>query len=690
MQKGFTEPRTAQLSLGVARRLNHFINNWKVITTDKWILDCVQGFQIPFSSLPSQERRPNPPISSAEQSSLILAEVNMLLEKGAITSVRNPSDLMSFYSTLFLVPKKGGQMRPVINLKKLNKWVEPQHFKMEGMGTLRELLRGNEWMVKVDLKDAYFTIPIHTDHQPYLRFMVGQEHYQFTCLPFSLSCALWVFTKVMKPIAIFLRARGVRMIVYIDNILLMADTAAQAKSHLEALTFLLTGLGFVINAQKSITTPTQQIEFLGLKVNSVSLHLSLPGEKLHHIRMEVRQHLQRSQVTARQLAQLIGKLHATSQAVLPAPLFYRSLQGDLHRVLNLTNQNYDALVSLSAQALEELIWWQEKLTQWNGKALLCRPQTITITSDASLQGWGAVCNGTRTGGPWSQSEQGMHINCLELLAATLAAKTFLKGQIGQSVLLQLDNQTAVAYINNMGGTVSPQLTDLPLDVGLVQRHNSDCRVHSRSSECCSRCRVQIVDGQGRLEASSQVVPRDQPEVGTPRGGPVCISPVHTTTSLLQLETRPISRGDGCVHPAMGEVQRLCEPPMVPDRESPVASAATTSPSNLSGSGMDSRQGQPWYPILLEMLYDYPQQLPRTLNLFQRTSNVNQMDLLPQLAVWPVSGKNSDVEVFWRQLRSSSLHPGGAKHPEPMTHTSGNGWAGVLNGDEIPFQAPFLM
>ena len=78
----------------------------------------------------------------------------------------------------------------------------------------------------------------------------------------------------------------------------MVDTAAQAVSHLEALTFLLTGLGFIINVQKSITTPTQQIEFLGLKVNSVSLHLSIPGEKLQHIRMEVRQHLQRPQVTA--------------------------------------------------------------------------------------------------------------------------------------------------------------------------------------------------------------------------------------------------------------------------------------------------------------------------------------------------------------------------------------------------------
>ena len=50
LQKGFTEPQTAQLSLGVARRLSHFLNNWEVIT-DKWVLECVQGFQIPFPSL---------------------------------------------------------------------------------------------------------------------------------------------------------------------------------------------------------------------------------------------------------------------------------------------------------------------------------------------------------------------------------------------------------------------------------------------------------------------------------------------------------------------------------------------------------------------------------------------------------------------------------------------------------------
>ena len=91
---------------------------------------------------------------------------------------------------------------------------------------------------------------------------------------------------------------------------------------------------------------------------------------------------------------------------------------------------------------------------------MLRQLDFRIESDASLIGWGASCQGTQTGGPWSQQEKTLHINGLELLAATLAVKTFLKDQENKRVLLLLDNQTAVAYINNLGGIVSAHATKL--------------------------------------------------------------------------------------------------------------------------------------------------------------------------------------------------------------------------------------
>ena len=65
--------------------------------------------------------------------------------------------------------------------------------------------------------------------------------------------------------------------------------------------------------------------------------------------------------------------------------------------------------------------------------------SMTIKSDASLQGWGATYNGNQTRGPWSPSEQSLHISCLELLAATLAVQTFAKEQSGQPSVHKLSH-----------------------------------------------------------------------------------------------------------------------------------------------------------------------------------------------------------------------------------------------------------
>ena len=96
---------------------------------------------------------------------------------------------------MFLVPKKDGRLRPVINLKALNQSVKTEHFKMEGIYMLKDLLKAGNWMVKIDLKDAYFMIPIAQEDRTFLCFQWQNKAYQFNCLPFGLSSAPWVFTK---------------------------------------------------------------------------------------------------------------------------------------------------------------------------------------------------------------------------------------------------------------------------------------------------------------------------------------------------------------------------------------------------------------------------------------------------------------------------------------------------------------
>ena len=76
------------------------------------------------------------------------------------------------------------------------------------MLTLAQVLSAldpGDWLVVLDLQDAYFPIPILQTHRRYLWFMVGQEHFQFTVLRFGLTSTPRVFTKVMVVVAAHLR-----------------------------------------------------------------------------------------------------------------------------------------------------------------------------------------------------------------------------------------------------------------------------------------------------------------------------------------------------------------------------------------------------------------------------------------------------------------------------------------------------
>ena len=185
-------------------RLKYFQPVWQRITQDPWVLQVIKGYQLELLSTPTQHLQlPLPRLTQVDQK-VLDQEVQELLDKQAVHQI-SASDTAGFISSLFVVPKKDGGNRPVVNLKPLNQFLVYEHFKMEGIHMLRDLLRQGDYMVKIDLKDAYLTVPIWKGHQKYLRFLWKETLLEFACLPFGLATAPRVFTKLMKPVVAMLR-----------------------------------------------------------------------------------------------------------------------------------------------------------------------------------------------------------------------------------------------------------------------------------------------------------------------------------------------------------------------------------------------------------------------------------------------------------------------------------------------------
>ena len=226
---------------------------------------------------------------------------------------------------------------------------------------------------------------------------------------------------------------------------------------------LLESLGLMINYDKSMLIPTQKIQFLGLLVDSTQMLFILPETKTTSIRKACQQLVNKQRPTVREVSRVLGLLEFCRPAVWSAPLHYRQFQ-ELQISSLRRWSDYDQQILLTRPAKADLLWWINNLHLLKGSRILPPTADITITSDASKMGWGASMGTLTTGGKWSQVEAQEHINILELKAAFFALKSFLKDKINQVICLKLDNTTAVAYLNNMGGTHCPQLLRLTLEI----------------------------------------------------------------------------------------------------------------------------------------------------------------------------------------------------------------------------------
>ena len=141
----------------------------------------------------------------------------------------------------------------------------------------------------------------------------------------GLSSTPYIFTKLLK---LVVRRLGIRVVLYLDNMLIMASSKEEAQAHLATAMHLLTALGFILNLDKSVLTPTQRVIFSGFCLDSRTMQISLPATRIQSIQRLIRETLAQGdlEATILKLSQLLGSMVSTHPAVLAAPLHYRHLE----------------------------------------------------------------------------------------------------------------------------------------------------------------------------------------------------------------------------------------------------------------------------------------------------------------------------------------------------------------------------
>ena len=500
-------------TLPVGGRLGYFHLNWKFLgahpsvikTLEFGLLLPIGSVRIPLSRVPLI----NSQYSSLEKNLVLCQAVVDMLLKGAIQEVRDSSSL-AFYSRLFLVAKKTGGWRPVIDLSHLNLYLDFPTFRMETTQSIRNSLQVGQWTTSLDLKDAYFNVPMAPTVHKLLIFQVLGKVYQFVAMPFGLATAPREFTTLVKEVKRMALRLGISVHMYLDDWLIKANSCQEAQSATLALLELTHKLGWIVNREKSDLLPKQVFTFLG-QVFDLSKGVCYPTEaRFLSIQEAIHPLLFNPHTTPRQAMHLLGLLASTEKLVPQGRLHMRHLQFHLRRNYNCHLKGaLDSLFTLDPSVKVHLRWWLLR-NNVMAQAPLHPPKYVTsIYTDASAQGWGAHCAHMIAQGHWSTQQSKLHINVLELKAVLLALKTFVPQLSLHHRIIQVasDNTTVCAYINKLGGhsLLGHVCSDLASVCLLSQEQGcSYSKTRSRGHESCSRPTLQVsTDPSYRVVSQSQ-------------------------------------------------------------------------------------------------------------------------------------------------------------------------------------------
>ena len=321
---------------------------------------------------------------------------------------------------------------------------------------MKEVIDQEDWAVRVDLKDAYLHCLLRRQDRAYVQYRFEGKVYQWRVLPFGFRDSPRVFQKLMVTAIQTLRQQGLRMVVYLDDILLLARGRRECEVNRDRLLYRLVSLGLGVNLEKSLLRPRRTITFLGIEVAIPSLRLALPTNKLVKTLRIITKVIKRAErgreVTTWELQSLLGTLQSLNECVLPTRLHLNAC----FELLRETEKTPSGRALVTDKMKEDMVWWKENLKEWNGKSIVPPTPDHIIEVDASDKGLGGVLVGERgqtITHSFFRNGRESHINERELAAAEFSLKAFAsqRNWRGCNVRIRTDSLVAMSYLNRMGG-----------------------------------------------------------------------------------------------------------------------------------------------------------------------------------------------------------------------------------------------
>ena len=419
------------------------------------ILRKLYGIRVPFIKNVKQTRIPHQIKMKASEEAVVDAKIAELLRDKCI--VQNKGFIKGgWVHYIFLVKKRDStKHRMIINCKELNKFVKKTHFKTESIRDVLRLVPKYGYMSVLDIENAYGHLRLVKDQHFLYQFTWKQKWYSFVTLPQGNSSSPYEFTTICRSIAGYLREKGVFMVIYFDDIIVIGKDFKTCQYNLDLVVETLNNCGFILNMKKSHLTPCQRVDILGFTIDSRTQTIELTIDKRLKLKSIFQSASQSTSVMIREFAKWVGLIVSIFIVFPYGQMYYRNLEHSKLRALRQNKFKSNKQLILSHRDRETLTWWLRTVTVNKPHCFEVTAPSAVLSTDSSLRGWGSHLAGVgSTGSRFDHDDSKHSINTLELLAVKYGLLSFQKHLKDKHILLKSDSVNTLSDLHKWGSMCS--------------------------------------------------------------------------------------------------------------------------------------------------------------------------------------------------------------------------------------------